>query len=180
MRGVDRKCWLDPKLFGTHSLRRTKATLIYRRTGNFRAVQLLLGHTEVDDALAIAEKSMSEVPRAERTCSARSDSVGLGQDRQLYSAISMIYAFAVLFRLARQTVLPGSRSINRPPPILAWYGRKQGNGGTRSAGVIHAATESRPHPTGRLFFAAPRFRARTGQPSADVQADKIPSRITGC
>lgn len=34
---------LDPKLFGTRSLRRTKATLIYRRTGNLRAVQLLLG-----------------------------------------------------------------------------------------------------------------------------------------
>lgn len=58
---------LDPKLFGTHSLRRTKATLIYRRTGNLRAVQLLLEHTkivstvrylciEVDDALAIAEQ----------------------------------------------------------------------------------------------------------------------------
>lgn len=57
---------LDPSLFGTHSLRRTKAALIYRRTGNLRAVQLLLGHTkvestvrylgiEVDDALAIAE-----------------------------------------------------------------------------------------------------------------------------
>ena len=58
---------LDPALFGTHSLRRTKATLIYRKTGNLRAVQLLLGHTkiestvrylgiEVDDALAIAEQ----------------------------------------------------------------------------------------------------------------------------
>jgi integrase len=58
---------LDPRLFGTRSLRRTKATLIYRRTGNLRAVQLLLGHTkiestvrylgiEVDDALAIAEQ----------------------------------------------------------------------------------------------------------------------------
>jgi integrase len=58
---------LDPHIFGTHSLRRTKATLIYRRTGNLRAVQLLLGHTklestvrylgiEVDDALAIAEQ----------------------------------------------------------------------------------------------------------------------------
>ncbi|MDE5454177.1 tyrosine-type recombinase/integrase [Bradyrhizobium sp. CSA112] len=58
---------LDPRLFGTHSLRRTKATLISRRTGNLRAVQLLLGHTkiestvrylgiEVDDALAIAEQ----------------------------------------------------------------------------------------------------------------------------
>jgi integrase len=34
---------LDPHLFGTHSLRRTKATLIYRRTGNLRAVQLLFG-----------------------------------------------------------------------------------------------------------------------------------------
>jgi integrase len=34
---------LDPSLFGTHSLRRTKATLIYRRAGNLRAVQLLLG-----------------------------------------------------------------------------------------------------------------------------------------
>ncbi len=58
---------LNPNFFGTHSLRRTKATLIYRRTGNLRAVQLLLGHTkiestvrylgiEVDDALAIAEQ----------------------------------------------------------------------------------------------------------------------------
>jgi integrase len=58
---------LDPHLYGTHSLRRTKATLIYRRTGNLRAVQILLGHTkiestvrylgiDVDDALAIAEQ----------------------------------------------------------------------------------------------------------------------------
>ena len=38
---------LDPSRFGTHSLRRTKATLIYRRTGNLRAVQLLLGHTKI-------------------------------------------------------------------------------------------------------------------------------------
>jgi integrase len=59
---------LDPGVYGTHSLRRTKATLIYRRTGNLRAVQLLLGHTkiestvrylgiEADDALAIAEQT---------------------------------------------------------------------------------------------------------------------------
>ena len=58
---------LDPSKFGTHSLRRTKAVLIYRRTGNLRAVQLLLGHSkiestvrylgiEVDDAIEIAEK----------------------------------------------------------------------------------------------------------------------------
>jgi integrase len=39
---------LDPLKFATHSLRRTKATLIYRRTGNLRAVQLLLGHQKVD------------------------------------------------------------------------------------------------------------------------------------
>ena len=58
---------LERLKFGTHSLRRTKATLIYRRTGNLRAVQLLLGHTkiestvrylgiEIDDAIEIAEK----------------------------------------------------------------------------------------------------------------------------
>ena len=58
---------LEPSLYGTHSLRRTKATIIYRRTGNLRAVQLLLGHTkidgtvrylgiEVDNALEIAER----------------------------------------------------------------------------------------------------------------------------
>ena len=58
---------LDPAAYGTHSLRRTKATQIYRKTGNLRAVQLLLGHTklestvrylgvEVDDALAISEQ----------------------------------------------------------------------------------------------------------------------------
>jgi len=35
---------LDPLKYATHSMRRTKATLIYRRTGNLRAVQLLLGH----------------------------------------------------------------------------------------------------------------------------------------
>jgi len=59
---------LDPSLYGTHTLRRTKATLIYRRTKNLRAVQLLLGHTklestvrylgiEVDDALELAEQT---------------------------------------------------------------------------------------------------------------------------
>lgn len=58
---------LDASVYGTHSIRRTKATLIYKRTGNLRAVQLLLGHTkiestvrylgiEVDDALEIAEQ----------------------------------------------------------------------------------------------------------------------------
>lgn len=59
---------LDPTSYGTHTMRRTKASLIYRRTKNLRAVQLLLGHTklestvrylgiEVDDALEMAEQT---------------------------------------------------------------------------------------------------------------------------
>lgn len=59
---------LDTSAYGTHSMRRTKATLIYKRTKNLRAVQLLLGHTklestvrylgiEVDDALEISEQT---------------------------------------------------------------------------------------------------------------------------
>jgi integrase len=59
---------LDPTLYGTHSMRRTKAALIYRRTKNIRAIQLLLGHTklestvrylgiDVDDALELAEQT---------------------------------------------------------------------------------------------------------------------------
>ena len=58
---------LDSAAYGTHTLRRTKATLIYRRTKNLRAVQLLLGHSkldstvrylgiEIDDALEISEQ----------------------------------------------------------------------------------------------------------------------------
>ncbi|MCU4122008.1 tyrosine-type recombinase/integrase [Variovorax sp. N23] len=59
---------LDPAAYGTHSMRRTKASLVYRRTKNLRAVQLLLGHTklestvrylciEVEDALEMAEQT---------------------------------------------------------------------------------------------------------------------------
>ncbi|WP_188861506.1 tyrosine-type recombinase/integrase [Marinobacterium nitratireducens] len=59
---------LDGSAYGTHSLRRTKAALIYKRTRNLRAIQLLLGHTkiestvrylgiEVDDALELAEQT---------------------------------------------------------------------------------------------------------------------------
>ena len=59
---------LDQSLYGTHSLRRTKASLIYRKTKNIRAVQLLLGHTklestvrylgiDVDDALELSEQT---------------------------------------------------------------------------------------------------------------------------
>ncbi len=59
---------LDPADYGTHSMRRTQATLIYRRTNKLRAVQWLLGHSkleptvrclgiEVDDALEIPEQT---------------------------------------------------------------------------------------------------------------------------
>ena len=59
---------LDPAAYGTHSIRRTKPSLIYRRTKNLRAVQLLLGHSklestvrylgiEVEDALELAEQT---------------------------------------------------------------------------------------------------------------------------
>jgi site-specific recombinase XerD len=59
---------LDASAYGTHAMRRTKATLIYRWTKNLRVVQILLGHTkldstvrylgiEVDDALEIAEQT---------------------------------------------------------------------------------------------------------------------------
>ena len=57
---------LEPADYGSHSLRRTKVSLLYRKTGNLRACQLLLGHTklestvrylgvELDDALALSE-----------------------------------------------------------------------------------------------------------------------------
>ncbi len=59
---------LNVEDYGTHSMRRTKASLIYRQTGNLRAVQILLGHTkiestarylgiDVEDALHIAEQT---------------------------------------------------------------------------------------------------------------------------
>jgi len=59
---------LDPTAYGTHSLRRTKIALVYRRTGNLRACQLLLGDRklestvrylgiEVDDALELSEQT---------------------------------------------------------------------------------------------------------------------------
>lgn len=58
---------LETTMYGTHTMRRTKASQLYRKTGNLRAVQLLLGHTklestvrylgiEVDDALELTER----------------------------------------------------------------------------------------------------------------------------
>ena len=69
---------LESASYGTHSMRRTKAAQIYRKTGNLRAVQLLLGHTklestvrylgiEVDDALNIAEQ-IELNPRPPASC----------------------------------------------------------------------------------------------------------------
>jgi site-specific recombinase XerC len=57
---------LNPAFYGTHSMRRTKVALIYKKTGNLRAVQILLGHTklestvrylgvDIDDALSLSE-----------------------------------------------------------------------------------------------------------------------------
>ena len=68
VRGWVREIGLDDTAYGTHTMRRTKAALIYRRTKNLRVVQLLLGHSklestvrylgvEVDDALEIAERT---------------------------------------------------------------------------------------------------------------------------
>jgi integrase len=57
---------LDPGLFGTHSLRRTKATLIYRRTGNLRAVQLLLGHTKIESTVRYLGIEVDDAPCLER------------------------------------------------------------------------------------------------------------------
>ena len=59
---------LDKREFGTHSMRRTKASIIYKSTGNLRAVQILLGHSniqntvrylgvDVDDALTLSERT---------------------------------------------------------------------------------------------------------------------------
>jgi len=68
VRGWVRDLGLEPGAYGTHSMRRTKASLIYKRTKNLRAVRLLLGHSkiestvrylgiEVDDALEMAEQT---------------------------------------------------------------------------------------------------------------------------
>ena len=68
VRSWARSIGLDPAAYGAHSMRRTKPTMIYRRTKNLRAIQLLLGHSklestvrylgiEVEDALEIAEQT---------------------------------------------------------------------------------------------------------------------------
>ena len=51
LRGWVQDAGLDPAAYGTHSVRRSKPTLIYRRTKNLRAVQLLLGHRRIDSTI---------------------------------------------------------------------------------------------------------------------------------
>lgn len=51
VRGWVSSIGLEPSAYGTHSMRRTKVTQIYKKTGNLRAVQLLLGHTKMDSTV---------------------------------------------------------------------------------------------------------------------------------
>ena len=57
---------LDPAAYGTHSLRRAKATLIYRRTRNLRAVQLLLGHTKLESTVRYLSTTLWRSPSRQR------------------------------------------------------------------------------------------------------------------
>ena len=52
----------DVYLYGTHSMRRTKATLIYARTKNIRAVQLLLGHAKLDNTIRYLGVEIEDAP----------------------------------------------------------------------------------------------------------------------
>lgn len=87
-------CWtsggaigLEPRAYGTHSHRRTKVALIYKRTGNLRACQLLLGYgkiestlgIEVDDALALPRRPGSNWLSVSRQ--GRHRDLDLGRDR---------------------------------------------------------------------------------------------------
>lgn len=87
VRGWVNSIGLEPTSYGTHSMRRTKVAQIYRKTGNLRAVQLLLGHTKMDstvrylgveleDALAISEAARFEgggcLLRTARSCRSKS------------------------------------------------------------------------------------------------------------
>ena len=75
---------LDPCFYGTHSLRRTKAILIYKKTGNLRAVQLLLGHTKIETRSTISEsRLMTRSPSPNRSMSEKR-----GRADMLYSKLS--------------------------------------------------------------------------------------------
>jgi site-specific recombinase XerD len=78
---------LQAEKYGTHSLRRTKASIIYKPTGNLRAVQILLGHAEiasavmylsvaVEDALELAERTGFDIRKGHKP-TANTDDPGL-------------------------------------------------------------------------------------------------------
>lgn len=51
LKGGGKSIGLEPSAYGTHSMRKTKVAQIYKKTGNLRAVQLLLGHTKMDSTV---------------------------------------------------------------------------------------------------------------------------------
>jgi integrase len=92
VKGWVRSVGLDPARYGTHSLRRTKATLIYKRTKNIRAIQLLLGHSKIESTvryLGIELDDALEDFRADR------DLTQLGDAANATDAISILIALAM-------------------------------------------------------------------------------------
>ena len=59
---------LDKREYGTHSMRRTKASLIYKATGNLRTAQILLGHTNIENTVRYLGVEIAEaLTLSERT-----------------------------------------------------------------------------------------------------------------
>ena len=95
---------LDPKCYGVHSMRRTKASQIYKKTGNIRAVQLLLGRTklestvrylgiEVDDAIAIvhhARQARDAVLVRALAPAAAAEAAALGSHREAAGLLATV------------------------------------------------------------------------------------------
>ena len=84
---------LDPAKFGTHSLRRTKAVLIYRRTGNLRAVQLLLGHSKSKVPFAISVLRSMTRSRSQRRLTSETDAIPQQADVAVAVALSPFIAW---------------------------------------------------------------------------------------
>ena len=120
---------LDPSGYGTHSLRRPKAALIYRKTGNLRAVQLLLGHTkvdstvrylgvELDDALSIAGKIDISGFAGRQQSSANSDRTLITSDRSdrsvpilpLFFGAANGASYALRLRYGRLVICPDAQT----------------------------------------------------------------------
>ena len=86
---------LEPSGYGTHSMRRAKVAEIYRKTGNLRAVQLLLGHTKIDSTLRYLgvelEDALSIAERID-TCQRQSKSEPKGRAKCCHFWVGMIAA----------------------------------------------------------------------------------------